>query len=128
MLRFTLALFLVACFYGGAVFAAKDTGIEFPDDQDEAHNYAECEVHSSKYSKWFLHSEKFASKGDKRNVTLRRFVLFSDKKQSTWKMVPVERVKNGFHIKNSKYGEQIFATSSFTGVSYFYWSKTFENS
>ncbi len=81
----------------------------------DEHVYPECEIHSSKYSKWFLHAEQMA-RNEKRNVTLGRFTLFADKMQHFWQIVPAEGIKNGFYLKNAKYNEQIYAASSFTGV------------
>lgn len=78
--------------------------------------YPECEIYNSKYKNWFLHAEQVTYSGEKRNVTLGRFVVFSDKKQHQWQIVPAEGIKNGFYLKNSKYGEQLYATSSFIGV------------
>lgn len=56
----------------------KVDGLDFFSEYDETHNYAECQIFSEKYSKWWLHAEKYAQAA-KRNVTLGRFAVFSDK-------------------------------------------------
>ena len=70
------------------------------------------------YKKWFIHAER-AAKEERRNVTMGRFTLFSDKKQEKWILEPVEGHKNGFYLKNVKYGEKVYAATSFTGFNPF---------
>jgi hypothetical protein len=45
----------------------------------EDHNFAECQIFSKKYEKWWLHAEKYTNSNSRRNVTLGRFLVFSDK-------------------------------------------------
>lgn len=89
-------------------------------------DYAECKIYNKKYNNWYLHSEKrpymslkfSAFTAEKRNVTLRSFALFSDKKQSMWRFEPVDGIKNGFHLRNSKYDELLFASTYFHRIGF----------
>ena len=94
-------------------------GLDYLGYENDFEKLAECQIFNSKYKSWFLNSEKVAYSNERRNITLTRFGIFDDKKQAMWRFEPVKGVKNGFYLKNSKYGESIYATTSFTGFNPF---------
>lgn len=112
-----IGLAVMACFVAATLAYKEMDGLDALGYEDSNDAHSVCQIYNSKYKNWFIVAEKETFSGEKRNVTLGRYLLFSDDRQKEWKLYPVEGVKNGFYIKNSKYGEQIFATSSFTGVS-----------
>lgn len=109
---------LLVCVQFGAAYAAQDGLSELGYDDDETEDFVECEIFNAKYKRWFVHAERYA-KEERRNVTMGRFTVFSDNKQQKWYLEPAEGYKNGFYLKNVKYGEKLYAESSFTGFNPF---------
>ena len=109
----TSALALLAIFSTCYV----NSEINFDQLDDEAgDNTTQCEIFNVKYNTWFLIADQTIERAAKRSVSLGKYVVFSDIKQKSWKFHPVEGVKNGFHLKNNKYDEKMYASTSYFGV------------
>ena len=102
-----------------AIFSTCYVNSEFNFDQlddEAADNTTQCEIFNVKYNTWFLIADQTIERAAKRSVSLGKYVVFSDKKQKSWKFLPVEGVKNGFHLKNNKYNEKLYASTNYLGV------------
>lgn len=75
MLKLLLVCVVVACSVSSG---SADSLDDMFSSYDSNQHYAECQIFSRKYTKWWLHAEKYAQQS-RRNVTLGRFAVFSDK-------------------------------------------------